>query len=75
MKRIILTAVLFAAVFAGSYLAMCYLVPGFRIKLDADAFTYFIESVNHMALFKTIISLAAGAVVCGLAAAIPKLRR
>ena len=38
-----------------------------RIKLDADPMTYFIESIQTMILFKTIISVIVGLLVGGLA--------
>ena len=44
------------AVFAVTYIACCYIVPMFRIKLFAPPFEYFIESVKHMALLKIFIS-------------------
>ena len=50
-------------VFLLSYLACCYLVPAFRIKLYAPAPEYFIESIKHMAILKTIISSVVAASV------------
>lgn len=60
MKRAARAALAFAATFTGAYLACCYLIPGFRIKLAADAKTYFFESIRHMALCKSLIAAAAG---------------
>lgn len=66
MKRILLPAALAVAAFAVIYILLCCL-PGLRIKLAADALTYFVESVRHMFLFKTVISGAVAAAV-GIAA-------
>jgi hypothetical protein len=62
MKRFILSAVIFLAAFVISYMGLCYLVPGLRIKLAADAATYFRESIRHMVLLKSIISFVIGSV-------------
>lgn len=62
MKRILLPAALAVAAFAVIYILLCYL-PWMRIKLAADALTYFVESVRHMFLFKTVISGAVAAAV------------
>ena len=63
MKGKCLSAVLGIAAFVAAYLACCYLIPGWRIKLEADTLTYFWASVTHMVLLKSLISLAAGGVV------------
>ena len=47
------------AVFSLTYLALCYLVPAFRIKLAATPLTYFRESLCHMALLKSALAGAA----------------
>ena len=60
MKGTVLSVALAAAVFAAVYLAMCYLIPGMRIKLAAPPAEYFRASVRHMAPLKGIVSLAAG---------------
>ena len=54
------------AVFSAAYLAMCYLIPGMRIKLAAPPAEYFRESVRHMAPFKGAVSLAAGLIAGAL---------
>ena len=66
IKRAILAAILAAAIFAAVYLAMCYLIPGIRIKLAAPPAEYFRESVRHMAPFKGAVSLAAGLIAGAL---------
>ena len=57
MKKFILSVWIFLVTFICSYIGLCYLVPSLRIKLYADTTTYFIKSISHMALFKSIISL------------------
>lgn len=65
MKRITVSAAIFIVVFALSYVGLCYLVPGLRIKLDADAATYFKESVRHMIFLKSIMCLVISSVLAG----------
>ena len=48
MKRIIVSAAIFIGAFVISYIGLCYFVPGLRIKLAADAVTYFKESIRHI---------------------------
>ena len=55
MKGKCLSAVFGIAAFAAAYLACCYLIPGWRIKLEADTLTYFWASVTHMVLLKSLI--------------------
>ncbi len=66
MKKLLRSLVLFAVGFAAAYLAMCYLVPGLRIKLSAPPAEYFRESVQHMVLFKAAVSLLVGAAAAAL---------
>lgn len=66
MKKVIFPIILFVIIFAVTYFILCYL-PSMRIKLDADPMTYFIESIQTMILFKTIISVIVGLLVGGLA--------
>lgn len=58
-KRRALMALLFVLGFCGAYLYMCY-GPGWGIKLAADPWTYFLESIRHGAAMKTLISLLIG---------------
>ena len=60
MRRLGASLALFISAFAAAYLACCYLIPGWRIKLEAGTAVYFIESVRHMALVKSLISLVVG---------------
>ena len=60
LKRFGLSVALFILFFAAVYLACCYLLPGFKIKLYADDLTYFLESIKYMAGLKTLISALAG---------------
>ena len=46
MKRMILSAVLFLAVFIGTYLIVCFLIPGMRLKLDAEPREFFIACIT-----------------------------
>lgn len=57
MKKSIL---LFLAIFITTYISIGYLVPGFRIKLAANPFTYFVEGMKHMILLKSFLSLIMG---------------
>lgn len=63
MKKNILLSVLFVAVFVITYFVLCFMIPEWRIKLEADPFIYFIESVKSMAFIKTMISLVVGAIL------------
>ena len=66
-----LSAILFLITFVATYLFVCFGIPGMRIKLDAEPIELFIESIKHMMLFKSMISLAIAAVI----GAIPLLSR
>ena len=54
--------ILAVIVFAAVYVAQCYMVPGWRIKLAAPAMEYFAASLRHMVLLKGLIAAAAAAV-------------
>lgn len=69
MKTKGLSSVLFIIVFIVVYIALCYVVPGWRIKLEADPATYLVESLSHMAVIKSLIALIAAYA----AAAIPNV--
>ena len=62
MRRKVLLSVLFIVIFAVTYLGLCCLIPGWRIKLEAELVVYLIESIKSMALIKTVISLVVGTV-------------
>lgn len=72
--KAILAALLFCAGALGAYIGLCYLVPGWRIKLAADPLTYFVKSIAHMAPLKGVIALAVGAVPAGIFLAAAKER-
>ena len=48
----------FAVIFAAAYVAMGYCIPAFRIKLEADGWTYFLASLQALAPVKLIFSVA-----------------
>ena len=62
MRRKVILSGLFIVIVAVTYLGLCYMIPGWRIKLEADPVVYLIESIKSMALIKTVISLIVGAV-------------
>ena len=61
MKKFCISLVLAIIVFAAVYVAQCYMVPGWRIKLAAPAMEYFAASLRHMVLLKGLIAGAAAA--------------
>ena len=61
-----LSVVLFLITFVCVYLFICFGIPGMRIKLDAEPVELFVESITHMALFKSVISLVVAAVVSAI---------
>ena len=63
MKTLMVAVAIVLVVRIVSYVGLCYLVPGLRIKLAADAVTYFKESIRHMIFLKSVISLAIGSVL------------
>ena len=58
-----LSALLFLITFVATYLFICFGIPGMRIKLEAEPVVLFIESIKHMMLFKSMISLVVASVV------------
>ena len=62
MKKLLISVILAIIVFAAVYVAQCYMVPGWRIKLAAPAIEYFAASLRHMVLLKGLIAAAAAAV-------------
>lgn len=59
----ILSVALFVIGFIGTYLIMCYCIPGLRIKLDAEPLEYFIESIKSSVVFKSTISCIVGIIL------------
>lgn len=57
-----LSSILFLITFVATYLFVCFGIPGMRIKLDAEPIELFIESIKHMMLFKTLISILVASV-------------
>lgn len=72
MKKQTISVILFIVVFIVSYLTICFAVPGLRIKLEATPMEYFIESIKHMALFKTVVSLVVALIIGLLPMAVKK---
>ena len=62
MKKLLISVILAVIVFAAVYVALCYMVPGWRLKLEAPAMEYFAASLRHMVLLKGLIAGAAAAV-------------
>lgn len=58
MKKLLISVILAIIVFAAVYVAQCYMVPGWRIKLAAPAMEYFAASLRHMALLKGLAAMA-----------------
>ena len=48
MKKLLISVILAVIVFAAVYVAQCYMVPGWRLKLEAPAMVYFAASLRHM---------------------------
>lgn len=59
MKRIVVSAAVFAAMFTVTYLVLSYF-PGAMIKLSAPPEIYFIENLKKLWFLKTVISSAVG---------------
>ena len=70
MRKRTLSVILFIIFFVAGYAGTCYLIPGFRLKLDAPPMIYLVKSLKHMVLIKSLIAL----VPAGIAAALPHIR-
>ena len=57
---------LFVAAFVITYFVCSFCIPGWKVKLEADAVTVFIENLKILWPTKALISLAAGAVVASV---------
>ena len=66
MNKKSLSAILFLITFIAAYMYICFGIPGMRIKLEAEPMELFFKSITHMALFKSVISLAAASAVAAL---------
>ena len=62
MKKLLISVILAVIAFMAVYVALCYMVPGWRLKLEAPAMEYFAASLRHMVLLKGLIAGAAAAV-------------
>ena len=65
----------FAIVFVITYFVCSFCIPGWKVKLEADAMTVFIENLKILWPTKVLISLAAGAVVASVPFWVLKKRR
>lgn len=73
-KRVVtVSAVLFAVAFVLNYLMLCYL-PALRIRLAAEPLEFFLASVTHNWVNKTILSAIAGGIVCLIPIVLAKRR-
>ncbi len=61
-KKVMLGFVLFSAAFILTYFITSFCVPGWRVKLAADAVTVFIENLKTLMPIKAIISLVVGVI-------------
>ncbi len=75
MKKNVLSIGLFVVAFIATYLYLCYCIPGWRIKLEAEPFAYFIESVKSLFLVKAMISFVLGGIVGAIPVLIRKIGR
>lgn len=66
---------LFIVIFVITYLGLCYMIPGWRIKLEAEPVVYLIESIKSMVLVKTGISILVGTIVTAVVARLGKKRK
>ena len=62
MKKILPLA-LFVLAFIAAYMILCFAIGGFRIKLDAPPFEYFMASISHMMFFKALVSFVFAIIV------------
>lgn len=72
MKKKTFNILVFILTFIVAYLCICFCIPGMRIKLEAEPLELFIKSIEHMALFKSLISFVVGFTVVMLANIIKK---
>lgn len=72
MKKTLITILVFILTFVITYVGLCYLVPGLRIKLAAEPMVYFVKSISHMVGFKGMISLVMGVIVSAISVVILK---
>lgn len=72
MKKKTFNILVFILTFIVAYLCICFCISGMRIKLEAEPLELFIKSIEHMALFKSLISFVVGFTVVMLANIIKK---
>lgn len=54
---------LFVVVFVITYFVCSFCVPGWKVKLEADMMTVFIENLKILWPIKALISLVAGVII------------
>lgn len=74
MKKAGLSISLYLIAFVLTYIGACYFVPGWRIKLEADHLTCFLESLKKLVPIKFLVSLAAGLIISFIPALIQKMK-
>ena len=57
---------LFVVAFVIAYSICSFCIPGWKVKLEADAMTVFIENLKILWPTKVLISLVAGAVIASV---------
>ena len=62
MKKSSISVIWFVLVFIVTYFICSFCIPGWRIKLEADAMTVLIETLKIMMPIKVMISLVAGVI-------------
>lgn len=63
MKKAFYRSLLAVTAFIVTYIALSFLIPGWRIKLEAEPLVYFMASLKHMAAVKLVISFFASLLV------------
>ena len=62
---LLISGIIFVFIFISSYIILSYL-PSLRIKLYAPPKEYFIESIRHMVVFKSIVAIGLGLLVVSI---------
>ena len=65
-RKIAISISLFAVAFVVAYFICSFCIPGWKVKLEADATTVFIENLKILWPIKVLISLVAGTIVASI---------